>query len=209
MPPRRRFSGLYASPPCKNVRQARSSGTFLERMDVNRKFQWLAQWAQTRFGNQSPFTIPPLIQPVVDASCNWPLPILIDKRAGTLDVGANQFEYRPQAEGTVIAALAAYPRDNRYHGTVVAMSIELSTSLAITLDLRENSTATGRLNRLFAGSAANAWPFNQDGLARQYLQEPWYLNLNVTGVSGAETYTIQTAMWVLPESDPMPTGPFR
>lgn len=178
-------------------------------MDVNRRFQWIAEWAQSRFSTQTPFTIPPLIQPILDASCNWPLPILTDKRAGTLAVGANQFQFRPQPSGNVVAGTTAYPGSNRYHGTIMGMAVELSATLQIDLDLRDDLSSTGRLNRLFSGSTASAFPFNQDGLARQFLQNPWFLNLIVVGVTGLETFNIQTIMWVLPESDPMPTGPFR
>lgn len=170
-------------------------------MEVNKTASWIARWAQSKWGEQSPYVVPPMIQPTLKADWEWPIHMVPERIAGTL-----------AAAGATTTLLffpgkanrpTSYPSALRHHALYRWMTFEVTVAKAVDLFIFHGADGH-KVTRLYNGAAATEhFPFLGVLPDQRLIQYPYELHLRIyNGL--AETYTVHVDRFDLPDSEPLP-----
>lgn len=147
----------------------------------------------------------PLVQPVLEVGCVWPLGIVFAEKAYVLVTGNNELNIiagEKEAENwPPLDALPVYPPINkRWHERFMHARVSLSDAHAIDVsyvcDLGEILILTS--------PSATAHFFHFDPTI--YIGFPNFLQFKVLSGVAAETASLLTIGWHSPDSQPLPSG---
>jgi len=164
---------------------------------ITRPFSWLSKF--TRAVQQpDALELLPVIQPVIDVTCDWPLKYIEDVRTGTLGVGTNNFFFLPGPDPTP----TAYPAQDPHHALFLWMVMTLSAPLGGSLFVRDfvKTYTVGRIAAI--GATTSAFPL-EDYNRSPYIAFPYCLHLQILAAAGTETYTIRGIRWDRRGSEPL------
>jgi len=170
-------------------------------MELNKAQNWIARWAKSKFGEQSPYTIPPMIQPVLQASNNWPLNLVLERRTGSVGSGLVKLKFYPGEE----RGPTGYPEADRHHAVYRWFDIIFTQTRTMRLFVYAAFPGEMAIDQLYGTTVAALEHHPLIGVLpdRRHIQWPFYLQIDVDpGTAG--TYTIDTVRFDLPETDPLP-----
>lgn len=163
---------------------------------IQKRIEWLTAWAKSK---SQPLALDLLdvIQPTVEVGVEWPLELSSEVLSGTLAAGTNSINLRPPVGD---AESAGQPYAWRLAGVYIDPGASLSCNV------NNIDAVNGQVGAIYRGSASGQhYPL----LARSvpvYLTRRFYLEVQITGASGTESYVIRPYYWVLPVNFPMPRG---
>lgn len=162
-------------------------------MHIAKPFDWLTRW--TRDSVQTPrIEVIPVIQPCIETSVDWPLPLFYERLSGSLSVGETNVNF-PDAWSHIST-------DTHHHQRVKYIAVEPGGSVALAIFVRQNGVDVARL---YNGSAASVHypPISEIGSAYT-ITDIISLHFQFSGASGGENYRIDIQWWGRRASDPLP-----
>lgn len=167
-------------------------------MEVNKRFDWLTSFFRSRWAQQQEYVVPPLIQPIIDVGCDWPLPYQTFRRQATLANGTNTYDLfpGPTEDPTAYGEL-------HHHALYIWLNVGLSASLAVNAGIIDNHRAI-EVGRLATSAAATShFPLQGVEKDRRYIQYPYILRITVLAATAGQTIDIRGVRFDSRASDPI------
>ena len=178
-------------------------------VELNRRFDWLTFWAKSKFGEQSPYIVPPTIQPVIDVSQNWPPAIAFSSVTDAMAAGTATYRIIPDRSGGFKVgaedALPIYSQFDRYSMLVVGLYISMNVSLNVEVNVVDTLT-DDEYNQVFNATGTELYVLGVDGNRRPlFIEYPFCLQIRVLGISSGNI-TIRTSAYSRPAAEPIIQG---